>query len=59
MIEVQTKYQKILVESSNEFETNETVYLDWTITSMHLMHQEKNQLEITSSGEMEYEKNKA
>ena len=40
MIEVKYKNHIILIESSNEFETGETIYLDWNITSMHLMEQE-------------------
>lgn len=41
MIEVKHKQYKILVESASEFEIGQKVYLDWTITSMHLMTQEK------------------
>ena len=40
MIEVKYKTHIILIESSNEFEVGETIYLDWNITSMHLMEQE-------------------
>ncbi|MBR3571518.1 MAG: ABC transporter ATP-binding protein [Mycoplasmataceae bacterium] len=41
MIEVKYKDHIILIESSNEFEVGETIYLDWNITSMHLMEQEQ------------------
>ena len=41
MIEVKYKDHTILIESSNEFEVGETIYLDWNITSMHLMEQEQ------------------
>ena len=42
MIEVKCKDRIILVESSSEVEVGQKVYLDWTITSMHLMEQETN-----------------
>lgn len=40
MIEVKTNNNVILVESSSEFEVGNKVYLDWNITSMHLMSKE-------------------
>ena len=41
MIDVRCGEYLIHVESSTEFEVGDRVYLDWTITSMHLMEQEK------------------
>lgn len=44
MIEVQTKHKIILVESSNEYEIGDQIFLDWTITSMHLMNKDKKEI---------------
>ncbi|MBD5423116.1 MAG: ABC transporter ATP-binding protein [Mycoplasma sp.] len=41
MINVKTKSGNFLVESSAEYEEGQVIYLDWTITSMHLMEQEE------------------
>ncbi len=40
MIEVQCNNKKILVETSSEFDEGEELFLDWNITSMHLMKQD-------------------
>lgn len=42
MVEVKTKDYKFLVETSSEIEEGRNVYLDWTITSMHLMELDNN-----------------
>lgn len=49
MIYVQTKFGKFLVEATNEHDVDEKVWLDWTITSMHLMEQERDEKIETST----------
>lgn len=38
---VKNKKSEFIVESTNDYKEGEKVYLDWTITAMHLMLQEK------------------
>ncbi|MDK2819878.1 MAG: ABC transporter ATP-binding protein [Mycoplasmataceae bacterium] len=42
---VKNKKSEFIVESTNDYKEGEKVYLDWTITAMHLMLQEKENLE--------------
>lgn len=54
VINIKSEGYKFLVESSTEFKEQDNVYLDWTITSMHLMPKEVNReidtIKISSLG---------
>ena len=49
MMKVETSNGSFWVESTNEFQENEKVFLDWETDSMHLMHQEKIKNEQTEN----------
>lgn len=49
MIIVNTKEGNFLVEATSEHEVGEKVWLDWTITSMHLMEEDKKSSELSNN----------
>ncbi|MGL5205386.1 MAG: ABC transporter ATP-binding protein [Metamycoplasmataceae bacterium] len=46
---IETKKGNFIVESTNDYDDGEKVYLDWTITSMHLMLKEEEQMEVDNN----------
>ncbi|MGL5204625.1 MAG: ABC transporter ATP-binding protein [Metamycoplasmataceae bacterium] len=46
---VKTRKGNFIVESTNDYDDGEKVYLDWTITSMHLMLKEEVEMEVVNN----------